>query len=38
MNKLGLQLGRHFLAKEAYGVVEASRGQHAAYIRLHEDA
>ena len=38
MNKSGLQLGRHFLTEEAYGVVEAIWGQQAAYILLHEDA
>ena len=31
-------MGRHFLAKEAYGVVEALRGQKATHIGLHEHA
>jgi hypothetical protein len=31
-------LERRFLTKEAYGVVEALRGQKATHIGLHEDA
>jgi hypothetical protein len=38
MDGSGLQLGRHCLTEEAYGVVEALWRHETAHIGLHEDA
>src|SRR5262249_44179552 len=38
MDGSGSQLGRHFLTKEAHGIVKAFWGHQAPHIRLHEDS